>query len=204
MTGAGGSRDESRFGTGLGLGAVVWAAAFVAADAAWVAHHAPDSPRRLALPLFGLVGLWLLSGRDGRALGWRLRPRGGWRRLAGLATAAAALAGAAFLWAGGEGLAGASEAERDTWIRVAVLAAPWVEEGIHRLVLVPAVCGRAGKLAAVLASGLSFAGLHLVAGNLTPVNLVAGFVLASAFAATECFWVPWLLHAAGNALLLWL
>ena len=198
------SPERSGLGSGLGASALLWAAAFVAADVAWVGQHAPDSPRRLLLPLVGLVGLWLLAGRDRRALGWNLRPRGGWRRLAGLGLAVSALAAAAFWWGGARGLSGASEAERSAWIRVAVLAAPWVEEGIYRLVLVPAVSARAGRLAAVLASGLCFAGIHQLTGSLTPVNAIAGFALAFAFTATECFWLPWLLHAAGNAVLLWL
>lgn len=87
---------------------------------------------------------------------------------------------------------------------VAFLAAPLVEEGLYRGLGVPALHGVVGRRAALLLSGPLFYLLHLAYGYPPWMlhYLFAGWILAWAFLHAQRLWVPVLLHALGNVLML--
>jgi membrane protease YdiL (CAAX protease family) len=82
------------------------------------------------------------------------------------------------------------------------LLAPLLEESIYRVVLCAGVAAALGGRWAILVSGISFSLLHLIYGNPSLENQIGGFVLAWAFVSSGSIYVPLLLHAGGNALVL--
>jgi membrane protease YdiL (CAAX protease family) len=84
------------------------------------------------------------------------------------------------------------------WASYACLAPPVVEEGIYRFVLCVPLAALARPWAAIIGSGLVFAGLHVAYGNPGIDNAIAGFLLAWAFLKSGNLLVPIALHALGN------
>ncbi len=85
-----------------------------------------------------------------------------------------------------------------------VIAAPLVEELIHRGIVYPRLEQAMTRAQAVFVSGCIFWVLHWVdRGAVSPVNhLLAGWILAWAAQATRSCLAPTLLHAMGNLLVL--
>jgi membrane protease YdiL (CAAX protease family) len=157
----------------------------------------------LGLAAFATL-LWLVEG-DLPSVGLAA-PRQGWwywTRAAlwiGLAVGACILVGLGAWVLSGRELPRYTVAPGDipvAFLRMCVFA-PMFEETIYRLaVCVPlSVCPGPWKSIAV--SGLAFAGLHLLAGNPSPENLVGGFFLAWAYLKSESILVPVGLHGLGN------
>lgn len=83
------------------------------------------------------------------------------------------------------------------FLRMCVFA-PVLEEVTYRMVIcVPLAAWRRPWLA-ILASGLAFAGLHLISGNPSPENLIGGLFLAWAYLKSGTICIPLILHGLGN------
>jgi uncharacterized protein len=78
------------------------------------------------------------------------------------------------------------------------IRAPIVEEVIYRLAICPPVTAWLGPNAAIAISGLLFAAGHVLSGNASPDNLLAGFLLAWAYLKSGTLVVPLALHSLGN------
>jgi len=78
------------------------------------------------------------------------------------------------------------------------LVAPTNEEVIFRLAICPPMIAWSGPKASIAASGVTFAAVHVLAGNPSADNLLAGFVLAWAFLKSGTLAVPMALHFLGN------
>jgi len=76
--------------------------------------------------------------------------------------------------------------------------APVLEEALYRLILCVALVGIAGPWWTIFASGAIFAALHLVWGNASPDNFIAGYFLAWAFLKSGSILTPIVLHSLGN------
>jgi len=60
----------------------------------------------------------------------------------------------------------------------------------------------AGERGTILASGLVFALIHILRGNASPENQIAGFLLEWAFLRSGTILVPIAMHSAGNLIAL--
>jgi membrane protease YdiL (CAAX protease family) len=89
------------------------------------------------------------------------------------------------------------------YVLIALVWAPLVEELVYRGLAYPALASTLGRRAAVFLSGPLFYVLHLVYQRpwFLLHYVVAGWVLAWAFARRGRLWVPVVLHSFGNALL---
>lgn len=75
---------------------------------------------------------------------------------------------------------------------------PILEETIYRLILCTPLVVWCGLTRTIVISGVVFAGLHVLYGNPSPENLIAGFLLGWAFLKSESFLLPVILHSLGN------
>jgi membrane protease YdiL (CAAX protease family) len=75
---------------------------------------------------------------------------------------------------------------------------PTTEEIIFRLAICPPVAAWFGPKATIAVNGVIFAALHVLYGNASPENLLAGFFLAWAFLKSGTLAVPMALHSLGN------
>ena len=137
-------------------------------------------------------------------------PNGGWRRwlriggyLAAVVTVIAAVAFAAWYVSDQPLPDHLISTQNLGWafIHMCVLA-PLLEESTYRLALCVGVAAACGPRWAIVASGIAFAAVHAIAGVPSPENLLGGFVLGWAFVASGSIYVPLLLHAGGNGLVL--
>ncbi len=78
--------------------------------------------------------------------------------------------------------------------------APLVEEIVYRSLLITAIAPTCGQWGTIAVSGVLFALIHVLAGNPSPENQVAGFMLAWAFLKSRTILVPMAMHAGGNFL----
>jgi len=83
-----------------------------------------------------------------------------------------------------------------------LVVAPVLEELVHRFLLCTILAGMFATMRAVVVSGLFFALIHFLRGNLDVSNAVAGFLFAWAFLRSRSLIVPVLFHASGNLLAL--
>ena len=91
---------------------------------------------------------------------------------------------------------------RSAFVPMCVLY-PLLEESIYRGTLCIGVAAISGERWAIVLSGIAFAVLHWIYGNVSPENQLGGFVLAWAFVRSGSIAVPLILHAGGNGLV-WL
>lgn len=162
----------------------------------------------LAEPLLVLTGLVaLLCVNDGEAplLGMRLRPVQGWLywfRIALRFGAAIVLlliiCSGAYFFAGWEVPLPPRPMHIPRKLFWMCLYAPLVEEVVYRSLLTAATYPWAGERGAIIASGVVFAAIHVIAGNPGPDNLLAGFLLEWAFLRSRTILVPMAMHSAGN------
>ena len=75
---------------------------------------------------------------------------------------------------------------------------PILEETIYRFVLCVPLAVLISARGTIAVSGLAFGLLHVVYGNPSPENLVAGFFLGWAFLKSGSILVPVILHSLGN------
>ena len=190
------------------ISAVVVGAWAVAADFAVVrwAVYPLALEARWAVGLVTLAVYAALADGDVGSLGLVASPAQGWMYWVrtglgiGLAVAALVLAAGGIWVASGLALPlvaiGPTEAGAAFWWMV--VSAPLKEEAIYRVALCVPICAWIGPRAAVAASGLVFAALHVAYGNPSPENLVGGFFLAWAYLKSGTVLTPILLHALGN------
>ena len=76
--------------------------------------------------------------------------------------------------------------------------APILEETIYRFVLCVPLAVLISAHGTIAVSGFAFGLLHVVYGNPSPENLVAGFFLGWAFLKSGSILVPVILHSLGN------
>jgi uncharacterized protein len=82
----------------------------------------------------------------------------------------------------------------------ACVIAPLKEEPIYRVALCAPLVAVVGRWPTIVISGLVFACLHHVYGNLSPDNALAGILLGWAYLRSGSVLVPIALHAIGNGL----
>jgi membrane protease YdiL (CAAX protease family) len=76
--------------------------------------------------------------------------------------------------------------------------APLSEEAVYRLAICPAAIAWFGPKTAIAVSGVAFALAHVLGGNASPENQIAGFLLAWSFLRSGSIAVPIALHFLGN------
>jgi membrane protease YdiL (CAAX protease family) len=176
----------------------------------WWDHYPDSIVGRWWLALVAPLALLHLAKRDPGSIGLNGAPLQGWRYwvrmtlIIGLLVGALSVSGLWFtLFVGWRipiyrtpiGLAG----YRFLWMCVFV---PVQEEAVYRLALCVPLAALARPRAAIILSGTIFAFLHIVYGNPSPENVVAGFFLAWAFLKADTIYVPLLMHSLGNCLAL--
>lgn len=171
-------------------------------------HYPASIEGRFTVALLGLAAYIYLMQGDLASLGLIVRPIQGWRYwfraslLIGMAVAGCIVAGFGVWLLMGQELPRfrtlPPEFAAEAFLGVCVFA-PVVEETIYRFLLCIPLAAWGRPRLAIAASGLAFAGLHLVYGNPSPENLVGGFFLAWAYLKSGTIVIPLLLHAAGNA-----
>lgn len=176
----------------------------------WLDRYQESHEGRWALALLGCLLQLRLADGDIASIGL-VAPVGGWRRwfrVAGCLLIVAVTLGAMVFatWALSDKPLPKPLLTKHTLLPALVpmcILYPILEETIYRAVLCVGVAVIFGDRWAIVASGVSFALLHVLYGNPSPENLLGGFVLAWAFLRSGSLWVPLLLHAGGNALV-WL
>jgi membrane protease YdiL (CAAX protease family) len=86
-----------------------------------------------------------------------------------------------------------------SFLFIACVQAPLVEEMLYRLVLCVPFAALAGSWFTIIVSGCVFAALHFVYGNPGPDNFIAGFFLGWAYLKSRSIVIPILFHSIGNA-----
>lgn len=175
----------------------------------WLNRYPESNEGRWALALVSCTILVKLADGDLASIGLAT-PAGGWRhwlRISGVLTAivlgVAAIAFAAWHLRGKEAPANLMPMQNIGSALIPMcLLAPLLEESIYRMVLCTGVAAALGGRWAILISGISFSLLHLLYGNPSLENQLGGFVLAWTFVSSGSIYVPLLLHAGGNALVL--
>lgn len=162
------------------------------------------------LPLPALVGLVaVLCCRDGEVpeLGLRLVPDQGWRYWFRLAIRFGLMIAVVLsVWAVlslvqtkpyDERIYYSTEPRFLNLVHMCVMA-PVAEEVIFRALLTMAVLPTLGPRGTIALSGLVFAAIHVLGGNASPENQIAGFLLAWTFLKSRTILVPIAMHAGGN------
>ncbi len=164
---------------------------------------------RLELPILALTGLVAVlccGNGDVPELGLQLMPLQGWRywcRVAiqfGLFIAlllAIYVAVVLSLGRGFESLVYRVGSVPESFVRMCVVA-PVAEEIIFRALLTVAVLSSLGERGTIAVSGIIFAAIHILGGNASPENQIAGFLLAWAFLKSRTILVPIAFHFGGN------
>lgn len=181
----------------------------VAVDYALVRYRFGEDVRAcMALMVFA-AAIYFANG-DLSSVGLRAAPVQGWRpwiriSLQIAVLVAACVAGGMGTWSAlGNDVGISVTAPDQVWTRGPTMCfvAPVLEETIYRIAACGLVVTLAGSRATIVANGVLFGFLHVLYGNASPENLVAGFFLAWAFLKSETVLVPLMLHCAGNLLAL--
>ena len=168
-------------------------------------------PLGLDSSLLGLVGLvTILCFSDGQAgsLGLKLTPIQGWWywwRLAftfGFWIGLALVAYISVWLVLGKELPVIRTCPSIYALTLMCVHAPITEEIIYRVLLIVAVLPTIGRRGSVIASGVIFALIHILRGNASPENQIAGFMLAWAYLKSGTILVPIAMHSGGNLIAL--
>ena len=199
-----------RASTARRAGAAMIGVMFIGLDVLLVALKAGD-PLRLCVGILAIVSLGYLAGWDRPTLGWRLKAAQGSRYWAKAALLMGGIILAAVVVAAGVYLAVVRDPRPLSSFRLfqepsqfwrwglhACLVAPVTEELFYRFTLCTAVAAVARPWVVIAASGVAFAGLHVLYGNPGVDNCLAGLLLAWAYLKSGSLLVPLLLHSAGN------
>lgn len=159
-----------------------------------------------SLALAGLVAMLCCGNGDVSELGLRLVPLQGWwywcrvaiqfglfiAVLLGIYVGAVLSLGRSF-----DSLVYRVGSIPESFIRMCVVA-PVTEEIIFRALLAAAVLPSLGERGTIAISGVIFAAIHILGGNASPENQIAGFLLAWAFLKSRTILVPIAFHFSGN------
>jgi len=183
---------------------------FIGLDVLLVALEAGDL-LRLCGGVLALGSLGYLAGWDRPTLGWRVKAVQGGRYWVKAALLMGGIIVVAALVAAGVYLAVVSHprplsdfrlfqepSQFWRWGLHACLVAPVIEELIYRFTLCTAAAAVARPWVVIAASGVAFAGLHVLYGNPGVDNCLAGLLLGWAYLKSGSLLVPILLHSAGN------
>ena len=161
---------------------------------------------RWVLAVIALAALLRLNDGDLVSVGLRLTPTQGWRWWMkvslgiGLAVAVCVAAGLGLWVLSGRDVPIYTTAPDDisrSFLQMCVFA-PVLEEVLYRLALGMPLAAWLGPRWSIAVNCSVFAGLHVVAGNPSPENLVGGLFLALAYLKSDSILVPVLLHSLGN------
>ena len=160
------------------------------------------------LTLAGLVAVLCLNDGDHPSVGMRFAPIQGWwywSRLAlwfgfWIGIVLAVLAGVLTLL--GQTIQFYStEPTFGAFFRMCVYA-PFEEEIVYRLLLTVALAPTLGQRGTIFVSGSVFALIHILGGNPSPENQIAGFLLEWAYLRSGTILVPIAMHSVGNLIAL--
>jgi len=162
------------------------------------------------LPLVGVVAILCLNDGAPTALGMKWLPIQGWRYWSRLAAWFGIAIGVVVLVFGGICLLIGKEMppyrtgphDLPSQLFFMCVYAPVAEEVVYRSLLATAVFPTVGHTGTIVVSGLVFALIHVLGGNASPENQVAGFLLAWAFLHSGTILVPIAMHSAGNLIAL--
>ncbi len=156
------------------------------------------------LGLVGLIAMLCLNERPAETLGMKLAPVQGWWYWWRLAFLFGFWIGIALVaYAGIWMLLGRELPVVRTYPSVYLFLlmcvhSPVAEEVIYRVLLIVAVLPTAGQRGSIVASGVIFALIHVLRGNASPENQIAGFMLAWAYLKSGTILVPIAMHSGGN------
>jgi membrane protease YdiL (CAAX protease family) len=160
------------------------------------------------LTLAALVAVLCLNDSDVPLLGMRFFPVQGWRYWGRMAVRFGFWIGVLCVAAGGVWmlLGHAIPIVRtppsfSAFFQMCMYA-PIAEEIVYRSLLTVAIAPTLGERSTILASGLVFALIHILRGNASPENQIAGFLLEWAFLRSGTILVPIAMHSAGNLIAL--
>lgn len=154
--------------------------------------------------LAGLTAILCLHDSHAPMLGLRLIPVQGWRywfRLALLFGAVIAVILVFYFglwWMMGWSIPVYRYPPRLDLFLFMCVYAPLVEEIVYRALLILAIGQTCGHWGTILVSGVLFALIHVLSGNPSPENQIAGFMLAWALLKSRSILVPLAMHAGGN------
>lgn len=156
------------------------------------------------LGLAGLIAVLCLNEGPAETLGMKLAPVQGWWYWWRLAFLFGFWIGIALVaYAGIWMLLEKESPVIRTYPSLGMLAlmcvhAPITEEVIYRVLLIAAVLPTAGQRGSIVVSGVIFAMIHVLRGNASPENQIAGFMLAWAYLKSGTILVPIAMHSGGN------
>ena len=160
------------------------------------------------LGLSGLVAVLCLNNGQADSLGLRLAPTQGWWYWCRLAAFFGFWIGLAlFVYVGVWLSLGKALPVIRTYPSIHALTwmcvqAPVTEEVIYRVLLLVAVLPTLGHRGSIVTSGVIFALIHVLRGNASPENQIAGFMLAWAYLKSGTILVPIAMHSGGNLIAL--
>lgn len=158
--------------------------------------------------LAGLTGVLCLQNGNAQGLGLNTAPVHGWSVwvwrgvLLGLALVVLAALLTAACWVAGWTIPVPRTAPTIWAFLWMCVMAPLTEEITYRWLLSVALLPTLGRAGTIAVSGCLFAVIHILYGNASPENQVAGFLLQWAFLSSRCILVPMALHSAGNGVAL--
>lgn len=159
---------------------------------------------RADLAMLSLVGLLCLNNGDRASLGLIAAPIQGWRYWCRLAVWFAGLVAlfmivSAAIWhLMGWPISWYRRQPSLGYFLLMCVRAPVGEEIVYRGLLTVAALPSFGRLGTIVLSGSVFALVHVLGGNPSPENQIAGFLLAWAFLKSQTILVPIAMHSAGN------
>ena len=161
---------------------------------------------RLAVPIVAVGSFQFLLKVDRPSLGLRLSPVQGWSYWIRATCWIGVVTGTLLLLLVGLAMLVGVEIRipRQTPFQFGSLflyrcvLAPLVEETTYRVALCSPSVACFGSTATIGVSGVAFALLHVLYGNLGPDNAIAGFVLGWAYLKSGSIVLPTILHSLGN------
>jgi uncharacterized protein len=191
--------------------AAVAALAVVGCDMLLLANHQTTVPRRFGLAVIAVLvnGALATLCRDRASFGFRLSPIQGWMFwwkvtlllaaiVFGVLAASAVVAYGIFRHSVPPPRYITHPSQIGLVFFWMCIYAPLTEEPLYRLAICPPVAAWIGPKAAIAVSGVAFALAHVLGGNPSPDNQIAGFLLAWAYLRSGSLMVPIVIHALGN------
>lgn len=203
------SNDKSRLLAAALIGATSLRIDFCISANWWIAHN---SALRATNTIVALILYASLTPSPRRDLGlcFTIDPNlRYWVRIAAILVAILLSVGAigngvlhsGHLWRDPENIPTTPPHAITEWILSGCVKTPLLEELLYRVILCAPIAA-VSPASAIAASGVIFASLHFVYGNPGPDNFAAGYLLAWCYLKSGTIFIPILLHAGGNAIIL--